>query len=59
MSGKRQLCKKQKSENVFCRPDQRHCDRCGWNPQVAQARLEKFCKEHGISLPLPQRTEEE
>lgn len=47
------------NENINCAPFHRHCDRCGWNPKVAQARLEKFCRERGIALPLPQRTEEE
>lgn len=51
MSAKSEPCKKQKNEGVFCRPEQRNCDRCGWNPAVAQARLEKFCQERGISVP--------
>lgn len=26
------------------------CAACGWNPTVAQARLERYCAEHGIQL---------
>ena len=45
------------NENVGCAPFHRHCERCGWNLKVAQARLEKFCKERGIPVPLPPREE--
>lgn len=47
------------NDGVGCSKLHRHCERCGWNPAVAKARLEKFCHKHGIAVPLPQRTEEE
>lgn len=47
------------NEGVECQPFKRPCDRCGWNPKVAKARQEKFCREHGIAFPLPQKVEEE
>lgn len=47
------------NEGVDCGTINRHCEKCGWDPKVAQDRLEKFCKERGIALPLPQRTEDE
>lgn len=34
-----------------CFPSKKHCDSCGWNPDVSKARLEKFCKEHHITVP--------
>ena len=27
------------------------CSICAWNPEVAKARLEQFCAEHGIPVP--------
>ena len=30
---------------------QRPCNNCGWNPDVARERLEKYCKELGIAIP--------
>ena len=39
------------NEEVSCCPARRHCDRCGWNPKVAQERLERICKQKGINLP--------
>ena len=47
------------NEGVPCSIIGRHCEKCGWNPEVAEARIEKFCNEHGIPYPLPQREEEE
>lgn len=46
------------NEGVGCSPLGRKCEKCGWNPKVAQARLEKFCSERGIPVPLPPREEE-
>lgn len=46
------------NEGVDCSPVGRHCEKFGWNPAIAQARLEKFCKERGIPVPLPPREEE-
>lgn len=39
------------NEEIPCSPANRRCDRCGWNPKVAQERLERICKEKGIYLP--------
>lgn len=47
------------NEGVPCSIIGRHCEKCGWNPEVAEARLEKFCNENGIPYPLPQRETEE
>lgn len=47
------------NEGVECHPGKRPCDKCGWNPKVSQARLEKFCKEHRIAFPLPKKRAEE
>ena len=47
-----------KNEGVICTTMNPHCERCGWDPEVAQARLEKFCKKHGIAYPLPERQED-
>ena len=47
------------NEGVDCHPFHRHCDRCGWNPAVSNARVEKFCQKHGIPVPLPKKVEEE
>lgn len=44
---------------VGCYPHQKHCESCGWNPDVAKARLEAFCKKHGITLPEPKTEPEE
>lgn len=46
------------NDGVICYPGERQCDRCGWDPEVGQARLEKFCKQHGIAVPLPRKEEE-
>lgn len=45
-------------KNVVCDPNNRFCDRCGWNDEVARARLEKFCNQHGISIPAPRVPDE-
>lgn len=34
----------------------RECNACSWNPDVAKARLEKFCRKHHIIN--PQKKEE-
>lgn len=39
------------NEGVDCFPLGRKCERCGWNPVVAQARLKKICKEKGLTMP--------
>lgn len=33
------------NEHVICRD--RKCEKCGWNPVVAEARLEKIRSGHG------------
>ena len=42
---------------VQCRPQERNCKNCGWDPDVAQNRLEKICKKLGIALPIIQKEE--
>ena len=37
------------NEHVTCRD--RNCEKCGWNPKVAEARLEKIRSGHGNQLP--------
>ena len=32
--------------NTECSCTVRHCDKCGWNPDVAKARLDKYMEEH-------------
>lgn len=32
-------------EGIQCDPNGRHCDRCGHNPEVAAARLQKLQKQ--------------
>lgn len=39
------------NEGVICWPETRRCDRCGFNPVVAKARLEETCNRLGIELP--------
>lgn len=46
------------NEGVGCAPVGRNCEKCGWNPKVSKARLEKFCKEHRIAVPQSPREEE-
>lgn len=33
---------------VFVSCTVRHCDKCGWNPEVAKARWEKYKEEHNV-----------
>lgn len=35
------------NENVHCPYEERRCDKCGWNPKVAAARLDKIRKKKG------------
>ena len=39
------------NDGVGCHPKKHHCETCGWNPEVAKARLEKICNDLGISPP--------
>ena len=39
------------TEGVSCSVMNRQCWKCGHNPVVARARLEAFCKKHGIDVP--------
>ena len=32
---------------VACDPKTKDCSKCGWNPAVAKARLDKFCHAQG------------
>lgn len=43
------------NEGVVCHPTVRPCGSCGWNPAVAQERLEEFCKKFGVPVPDIQR----
>lgn len=36
---------------VACNPKTRDCKKCGWNPEVAKARLAKIIKNQGVTLP--------
>ena len=56
MDDRRAACrfnKREKRAGVSCNINNRRCEICGWNPDVAKARLEAFCKKHGISIPVP------
>ena len=46
------------NDGVTCEPLKRPCSTCGWNPAVAKARLEKFCKKNGIPVPELKKEEE-
>ena len=39
------------TDGVVCWPGARKCDKCGFDPDVARRRLEKYCEKHGIDLP--------
>lgn len=47
------------NDAVGCFPSKKNCDRCGWKPEVSKARLEKFCKDHGIAVPVTNPKPEE
>lgn len=47
------------NETIECLPKGRNCATCGWNPEVAKERLEKFCAERGIKLPGSEEVAEE
>ena len=36
---------------VRCNPNNRDCANCGWNPRVAQVRLERICNTLGVTVP--------
>lgn len=40
------------NEGVSCSPYNRHCETCGWNPEVAEARLIDICIKLGILRPV-------
>lgn len=42
---------------VQCCPKERRCETCGWDPDVAKARQENFCRKHHIAYPLPEKEE--
>lgn len=33
---------------VECFPHERHCNKCGWCPEVAERRIKEFLIKHGI-----------
>lgn len=39
------------NEGVGCQPLNRHCENCGWNPEVARERLLQICFDKGITIP--------
>ena len=43
------------NDAVSCRPSTKWCHSCGWNPEVAKARTERFCKKLGIPVPVPRK----
>lgn len=47
------------NEACSCDPKKRRCNRCGWNPNVAKARLEKTCHNRGVQVPQIQEPEKE
>lgn len=40
---------------VTCNRKERPCAACGWNPNVAKARLERHCVVHGVTVPKPKK----
>ena len=36
---------------VVCLPGERDCDGCGWDPDVAKARLNLFCSANRTQIP--------
>lgn len=34
---------------VRCYPFERHCDKCGWCPEVAERRIKEFLLKHGVN----------
>lgn len=42
---------------VLCRPTQKRCDTCGWNPEVSKRRLAKIIKQQigGKQIAKPTR----
>ena len=36
------------TEAVYCNPNERCCEKCGWNPVVVIERFNKYCYEHNI-----------
>lgn len=47
------------NEGVKCWPGERKCSECGWNPVVSRARLNAFCKAHGIKRPTENAEKQE
>ena len=44
------------NEGVACDTyTQQSCHRCGWNPNVAKARKEKFCEQNKVTIPITNR----
>lgn len=41
---KNQMCCKYVS-NVYCNPAKMCCDKCGWNPEVAERRKQKIIEQ--------------
>lgn len=33
---------------VECYPNERRCNKCGWNPEVAQRRIQEALMKYGI-----------
>lgn len=47
------------NEGVGCHVTKHNCETCGWNPEVAQKRLEEYCRKNHIPYPLPVIQKEE
>ena len=47
------------NEACSCDPKKRRCNRCGWNPDVAKARLEKTCYKRGVQVPQTKEADPE
>lgn len=47
------------NDGVHCMPGYRFCEKCGWNPPVSEARLQRFCEQNGIVYPEENPEKEE
>ena len=43
------------NDAVTCTRKERPCAGCGWNPNVAKARLNRYCITHKVEVPEPKK----
>ena len=43
----------QYNDGVACDPNTKDCSKCGWNPTVAQERLDKICQKRNGEDAIP------